>query len=69
MKLDWSSVQRNSSSVDAVLDFARGSSLRRSRSLVWDPDTLRLFSGLARLPVATARQRARGWARRNTYSL
>jgi len=69
VKLDWSSVENNSSSVDALLEFARGASLRATRKLVWDRDVSRLLGRLARLPASIARQRARGWAQRNKYDL
>jgi len=67
-KLDWSAVNDNSSSVDAVVSLARGEySFRECQGMVWCPDVKRLFRGLSRLTVRTARNKARAWCRREGF--
>jgi len=67
IRIDWSPVILNSSSVDAILSFALGSSIKVARKQAWDPNVIRLFQSLSRLPADTARRRAREWAKRNGY--
>lgn len=64
MRIDWSPVEDNSSSLAAVIEFARGASLRYAKGLVWDPRMKRLLNRLGQLPVKQARARARAYMHR-----
>lgn len=65
VRLDWSSVDNNSSSIDAVVSFARGMSLKKAEEYLWDPKAKALFRDLRKLPVKDARRRARMWMQRH----
>jgi len=65
MRINWTHVSGNSSSIDAVASFARGMPLNRAAKLAWDPETKKIFSQLRKLPTKQARARARGWCKRN----
>jgi hypothetical protein len=67
-RIDWSPVNDNSSSVDAVASLARGDSMAECERMVWDPKVKAIFRKLRRLPVRKARELARGWCRRELLS-
>lgn len=67
VRIDWSSVHDNSSSIDAVVSFAGGMSLRESEGMVWDPDVKVIFRELRKLPVKVARNRAKAWCNREFF--
>lgn len=64
-RIDWSPVDNNSSSIDAVGEFADGASIKAASDLAWDPKVKAIFRSLGRLPVKVARKRAQTFVRRN----
>lgn len=64
-RINWKPVNDNSSSIDAIIDFARGSSIKKAMDSCWDPRVKSIFRSLKKLKVKTARRRARSWMIKN----
>jgi hypothetical protein len=64
-RINWNPVNDNSSSVEAVIDFARGISIEKAMDSCWDPRVKSIFRSLRKLKIKAARRRARRWVNKN----
>jgi NifU-like protein involved in Fe-S cluster formation len=64
-KIDWSPIHDNSSSADALCEFVHGASIKEAVKYCWDPAVKQIFKQLKKLPVKTARHRARDFWRKH----
>lgn len=66
MRINWKVFQENSSTEEAVMDFAEGvTSVRQFEKDCWPKDCKKMVRKLKRLPVRLARRRARDFINRN----
>lgn len=65
MRINWDAIHDNSSSADALYEFVHGASIKRAVEYCWDPEVKKIFGHLQKLPVKTARRRARDFWRKN----
>lgn len=64
-KINWSCLLENSSSIDAISEFANGMSARKAIAFCWHKEAKSLFYSLERMGALKARKAAKRWLRKN----